>query len=353
MSLVIKSLIIRLKKLHKFLFPYFLISLFLYFLISCGESEKTPAGSDRYPASITLQINELTEHINNDRTNANLFHERGKLYFKQNNIDQALTDIKVAIKIDSIQAPFYYTLSTIHLANSNAYKSKEALEKCISLNPEHIDALLKIAELYLYSRQYKESREYINRALKVDKHNAKAYFINGMSFLEMGDTTRAIYNFQTTVEQNPDHYNAYMQLGLLFYAKNNKLAIDYLNNALNISPKSIEALYAKAMFYQNNNDTTAAINTYAIILEIDPNYAFAHYNLGYIHYDYLNEYEIALGHFNNAIQSDTTYAEAYYMRGLCYEALGNNTKAVADYKTTLNLKENYELAIQGLNRILD
>ena len=341
------------KELHKFLFTYILVLLFSCFVISCGEGENTSVGSDRYPASTIRQINELTEQINNDRTNANLFLERGKLYFKQNNIDQALTDLKVAIKIDSFQAPFYYTLSTIYFANGNAYKSKEALEKCISLNPEHIDALLRIAELYLYFGQHEKLREYINQLLKVDKFNAKAYFINGMSLLEMGDTARAIYNFQTTVEQDPNHYQGYMQLGLLFYKKEDKLAIDYLNNALNINPKSIEAHYAKAMFYQQNDETTAAINTYAIILEIDPNYAFAHYNLGYIHYEYLNEHELALGHFNNAIQCSTEYAEAYYMRGLCYEALGNNTKAVADYKTTLELKENYELAIQGLNRILD
>lgn len=337
--------------INRFFLPYFFISLFPYFFISCGETEIT--GNPDTSSSINESIQQLTEQINKDRTNANLFHERGKLYFRQNNIEQALTDLKVAIKIDEGQAPFYYTLSTIYFAKGDVYESKEALDKCLYFNPEHIDALLSTAEFYLYSGQYEMLREYVYRALKVDKHNAKAYFINGIAFLEMGDTARSIENFQITVEYDPNHYQAYMQLGLLFYAKNNKLAIDYLNNALKISPESIEALYAKAMFYQNNKDMPAAINTYTAILEIDSNYAFAHYNLGYINYEYLNQYEPALSHFNNAIQSDTAYAEAYYMRGLCYEALGNNTKAVADYKRTLVLKENYDLAIKGLNRIND
>ncbi|MFH1321709.1 MAG: tetratricopeptide repeat protein, partial [Bacteroidota bacterium] len=318
-------------------------SLSILILVSCAESENPSITGnetsdinnqilqDKQPTTPDQQIDCLTQQINKDRTDANLFHERGKLYYERNYLDQALTDVKVAIRIDSTQSCFYYTLSDIYFTSGNANKYKEALEKCILLEPKHVEALLKLAELHLITRQYKKTIEIVNTVLGIDKHNAKAYFILGTNFKETGDSARAISSFQTAVEKDPDHYHAYVELGLLFYKKKNKLAIDYLNNALNLNPHSIEAHYAKAMFYQENNEIDKAVDTYATILQIDPNYKFAHYNLGFIHSKYLEEYKTAALHFDNAIKCDSTYAEAYYMRGLCMENLGDIAMAREDY----------------------
>ena len=133
--------------------------------------------------------------------------------------------------------------------------------------------------------------------------------------------------------------------------KKERIAADYLRNALNIKPDSKEALYLLGMFYQENGQYEKAIDTYAILGKLDTTYRNAPYNTGYIYLVYLNDYKKAIVYFSQAIQRDPEYAEAFYNRGYAYELSGKYQEAYADYKMTLKLKDNYEKAIEGLNRI--
>jgi tetratricopeptide (TPR) repeat protein len=167
----------------------------------------------------------------------------------------------------------------------------------------------------------------------------------------MIDTAKAVASFQKAVEQDPEYYHAYIQLGILYATKNSPLAVDYYNNALKKNPNSIEARYGLGMFYQENEEYNKAIIEYDSILRIDPKYKQAHYNLGYIHLVYLKVYNQAVKHFTAAIECDAKYAEAYYNRGYSYELMGDIMNAKTDYTKALELRSNYEKAITGLNRV--
>src|SRR6185369_1058886 len=147
---------------------------------------------------------------------------------------------------------------------------------------KNVDAMLKLAELYFYVKKYDKSIEYINMALKINKYNAKAYFMKGMNYKEIKDTAKAISSMQTAVEQDQTYYNAYMQLGILNAAQKNPLAVQYYKNALRIQPNSTEAWYDIGKYYQDVMDWTQASEAYATLLKIDPKYKNAFYNLGVI-----------------------------------------------------------------------
>ena len=80
-----------------------------------------------------------------------------------------------------------------------------------------------------------------------------------MIFKEVGDTAKAVSSFQTAVENNPDYYEAYLQLGMLYYSILDPLALNYLDNAINLNPKSVIGLYTKAMYFQKTDDIDMAI----------------------------------------------------------------------------------------------
>lgn len=62
--------------------------------------------------------------------------------------------------------------------------------------------------------------------------------------------------------------------------------------------------------------------------------ARAHTDLGAAYYQQ-NKLEIALGEFNHAVQIDPTYAQAYNGLGLVYAALGEDAKADANFKKSV------------------
>jgi Flp pilus assembly protein TadD len=63
------------------------------------------------------------------------------------------------------------------------------------------------------------------------------------------------------------------------------------------------------------------------------------------------KYEEAVVFFTKAIEQDTTYVEAVYNRGYCFEQLKQYDNARQDYMYSLQLANNYALSIAGLNRL--
>jgi|AntAceMinimDraft_17_1070374.scaffolds.fasta_scaffold04079_2 tetratricopeptide (TPR) repeat protein len=325
--------------------------------VSVTKTDSIYDNTEMNTAQVSEQIiTELNKKINKAPKNANLYNERSKLFINKGQINNALKDIKKALEIDSTNALFYCTLSDIYFEMGKIQNCIGSLKKAISLNNSHrinIDVLLKLAKLELYQKEYFKALEYINGALNTDMLNPRAYFLKGFTYKEMGDTAKAISNLQTAVEQNPEYYDAYMQLGLLFSAKKDKLSEAYFKNALKIKPVSIEALYALGMFYQEDEppQIDKAVETYSKIIETDPDNKKAHYNIGYLNLVFLKHYYEAINNFTNAIQNDSNYFQAYYNRGYCYELLKDYENAKTDYKKALKIKVNFPKAIQGLNRV--
>lgn len=330
------------------LFCALLVSL----LISCKPKKEGPAAEEKKDTSaVEARLSELNQLIAGNPDNDSLLHQRALLLISMKRFDEAHRDMQKAVSLDSSKASYFLTLSDIYFAGNRITYAQKALIKASELEPQNLKAHSKLAEIYFLLRKYNESLEQTSQMLKIAPGNALAYFIRGMCYKETGDTNRALSAFQSAIENDRDYYNAYMQAGILLQVKNNPLCMEYFNNALRIKPESEEALYGRAMFLQENGDYDRAIQDYTQILKINPRNKNAHYNLGYVHYTYLKVYSQAIKHYDDAIAADPNYAEAYYSRGLCYEAVGNIDAAIADYQKSLQLKPGYELPQLGLKRI--
>ncbi|MCB0430897.1 MAG: tetratricopeptide repeat protein [Flavobacteriales bacterium] len=293
----------------------------------------------------------LNRKILDNPNDASLYYQRSKMQAESGLYEAAIKDIDRSLKLDSTKADVYFTAGEAYFHINQTRQSRDAFEKCVRLKPDHVEALLKLAELYLYVKGYPKSVEYADQVLKIDKHQSKAYMLKGLDFKMLGDTAKAISSFQTAVEQNPDYYDAYMQLGLLSGIQHNPLAIDYYDNALRLDPVSIEAMYGKAMFYQQNGHVNQALEVYNQILTQDSRHLQTHYNLGYIYANEFKKYALAKGFFEDALKVDSTYLKAEYMIGYCDEMLGFDDKAVEIYSAVLKKDATFQLATDGLRRL--
>lgn len=332
---------------------YFLVLFGVLLFIGCGSQKKESPVTE--PDSVTdpviAKLDKLNKDIKEDQDNPDLYHERAKFYLGNNEFNEALKDIVTALEIDSGYADYYVTLSDVHLAMGKLQKTVVALEKAINLDAEQTDAYLKLAEMSIVIRDYKKAVEYIDQALQVDELLAKAYFLRGLVMLENGDTVRGIRNFQKSVDVEQEYFDAHFQLGVLYAEKKNNLAIDYFNNALNIDPLNIDALYYLGMFYQETGEYDKAILKYNSLLDKNPEFYLAYFNIGYIHLVYMKDFETSIDYFSKAIEVNEAYVEAFYNRGFAYEMLKDVDRSRADYKKTLELHPNYDKAVAGLNRI--
>lgn len=83
-----------------------------------------------------------------------------------------------------------------------------------------------------------------------------------------------------------------------------------------------------------------AIATYERVLELDPDHAAAHINLGTLYYN-RQDYVAAEQHYRRAIKIDPRYALAYFDLGNVLDETGRVTEAVETYKAALQLAPTY------------
>ena len=325
------------------------VLLFSLFLFSCNGQNKTTTERKVVPKANSIE--ELNQKIENDPENAIHLAQRAKMYQEANQMNQAIADIQTALNKDPNNIDYYLRLSDYYLATGQLKNAMGVLKKVLTLDQKNTEALLKMGEINLMVRKYKDVFTYANAVLEHDPYNAKAFFMRGYTYKEVADTARAIENFMECVKYDPNHYNANVELALIYSNKRDALAIDYFKNAIAIDSINEIAYYNLGMFYQNNDYLNEALEIYRTLIKVKPKFPYSYYNTGYIYMELLKVPDEAIPFFTQAIQINPNYYEAYFNRGLCYEILGDLYKAKDDYLIALKLHTNYEKAILGLNRI--
>lgn len=336
---------------------FFLGFTFLVLLVtSCKTNSTTDTENQQRADSLlaiinTPELKTVNAQIIENHNDAGLYNERAKIYLSHKQLIDAINDAKRSIRLDSNKAEFYITEADVFFAANETKNCKDVLEKVAVKFPTNTEGLLKLGELYYFVKQYENAFTKINQALKINENSAKAYFLKGEIYKEMGDTSKSVSSYETAIEQDNKHYNAFFNLGLIYSAHQNPIAFEYYDNALSVKPNSIEVLYAKAKLLQDLKKIPEAIALYEALLKIDASHASSLYNLGAIELEQHKDANKAMSYFAKAIEVKPKYAEAYFARGVCYQELKDNNNAKADFNMCLQLKPNFQPAVEALNDI--
>jgi tetratricopeptide (TPR) repeat protein len=337
-----------------FLFYFAAVKAIALFLLSgLWISCSTPSGTsitseDADTITQLVKINNLLRSAPNDSV---LYRRRAEIHLSQGDWREALFDLDHVLQIDSTRGDIYVKKADILMAQKEFGRAKIMLDEAIYKLPAYVPMLLKASEIWLLAGNLEECINWANSALGFDPNNAQGYYLKGMAYRDLKDTVKAVSNLQTSIEQDPKHYEAAMQLGRLFERAKHPRAEAYYNLAVTSRPESLDARYAFGMFLQANGKPEKALEQYDAILQLDSGYVQAFYNKGYIILLHLERADSAHFYFDKAAQMAPQYADAVYMRGYCMELLGRVSEAVLDYREALRLVPHHDLAARGLNRL--
>jgi tetratricopeptide (TPR) repeat protein len=106
-------------------------------------------------------------------------------------------------------------------------------------------------------------------------------------------------------------------------------------------PADVAGLFAQGIALEEDPNTQAqAIAAYQRVLELDPEHAAAHINLGTLHYN-RQDYTLSEKHYRAAIEIDPRYALAYFDLGNVLDETGRVAAAIQAYNTALQLAPTY------------
>jgi protein O-mannosyl-transferase len=158
--------------------------------------------------------------------------------------------------------------------------------------------------------------------------------------------------YRTTIEQNPDCWLAYNNLGLVLAEKGKfKEAIQLYERSLALKPDYDLACNNLGIALIACGQPEKGIEQFKRALEINPNDVRAHVNLGMALY-HQGQIGKAVDHYQRAIELNPNSAEAHEYLGVALAGQGNLDEAIVHFQKAVSVKPDWEDARRDLNTAL-
>ena len=215
----------------------------------------------------------------------------------------------------------------------------------------------KSGEIYLYFEDFNHAIDLLNLSLDLDGTDFHTFILLGYCYSSLNDIENAIINFKKSIDINADNEEAYLQLGNLFFSKQDSTAIIYYQHVISINPENRNAHYNLGLtyhsmgyeYFSNAQDAYHAI----IDLGIEDNiYVDAVHNLGFMFLEDLKDYRNAINYFVEAIRVNPLHYQSLCRLAICYQSLGDVINAEKYYKESLEINPEYDIAKENLEQLL-
>ena len=316
------------------------------FFFSCAQE-----ASNEKESAVELSSNDsLRRVLKNDSTDARALARLALLELQERDLKKSQLAANKAIRLDSNDTYVLESFGDVFFVLNQTRKSRDVWTRCAEIDENNVGCRLKLAELYFAVRNYKPALDWLNEVLLIEGRNANALFLKGNVFKEMGDTANAIKFIQSAIDADPAYFDAYEQLGVVYAAKDDSLAVVYYKKAIELRPNEPNTYYNLGVCHQEREEWNRALEAYAAAVQIAPSHYNSHYNMGYINV-LLSSWNQGAVHFTDALNVKQDFYQALYGRAYCLEMMGDVRRAKADYEAALNMKVDYQPAKEGLARV--
>ncbi|MDP6651616.1 MAG: tetratricopeptide repeat protein, partial [Gammaproteobacteria bacterium] len=191
-----------------------------------------------------------------------------------------------------------------------------------------------------------------NHAIGIDPNHAEAYSNLGILLKQKGDLGAAIESYTRAIEIKPDYAEAHSNLGNALLDKGNPTAaISSYNWAISFKPDYVDAHYNLGNALKETGDLTRAIESYNRAIGIKPGYAKTHYNLGNTLLE-AGDLTGAIESYNRAIEIKPDHVDAYYNRGIVQQESRDLTSAIESYQRAIEIQPDHSEAHNNLGSAL-
>jgi len=144
------------------------------------------------------------------------------------------------------------------------------VKKKLEGNPNDVDALYHLADLYDRNAQYVEAIDTYKKIVKLKPDMGYAYFKMGTAYDRLNRPAEAVNAFKTTIKLMPKYAVAYNNLGVA-YGNLEKFndEITALKKAISLRPNYSSARYNLGMTYLKKGDKKSAMQEYESLKRFD------------------------------------------------------------------------------------
>lgn len=265
-----------------------------------------------------------------------------------------------------------------HIQSNQIHDAITCYKKLLGIDPNNIDGLLGLGNLYQSKKQYSDAVIYFKKLVELLPDNAITYYNLGVLYYDSHDYQHAKQCYKKAIYIDREFSLAHNNLGMIYESENKvEKAIKHYQQAVNLSPDYIEPVYNLGHLYQSINTINRAIDYYTLVLDKQQSHILAHNNLSIIYelngdldkcHQHLNTaltinpnftdalcnkatLQFKQGYFNdsmtllqNIIAHSPNCSEAYYKIAVNYDIAGLVDKACENYEKTIEIQPEHLLA---------
>src|SRR5437867_3825181 len=197
--------------------------------------------------------------------------EKGKAYYAQANYDKAKVELKNVLQIDPKSPDAYYMIGLIEEEQQNWQRAFGSYRKTVELNPDHIEAKVKLGRLYLLSGALREAEDIMTEVLAKQPGDPGGRFLKAAVLVRKGEAASAIREASEVVAANPGQSDAISLLaGLYTRQGDDARAEQVLERGVKANPKSIPLRIDLAAVSARRNKLDQAEKAYLEVVAIEP-----------------------------------------------------------------------------------
>lgn len=286
------------------------------------------------------------EKKKNEQKNFEIFKYDGLRAQRMGRPDYAVKCFKEALAIEEDFETMGY-LSHLYIQMEEIEKARELLEKMVDMEPHVVSTYLTLANVCYMQEDYPAMEKAANKAIGIEEGNAAAYFLLGKARQGQHDSLMTIAHLTKAITLKDDFIEArLMRAEALLKMKQYNETMEDVNAILAQNPDEETAILLRGKVKEATGHTEEAEADYRLVTEINPFNEQAYLCLGVLYIN-LKKLQVAIELFDEAIELNPRFADAYKERGRA--KLLNNDKegSVEDMKKALELNPKEEAHLNG------
>jgi len=194
---------------------------------------------------LDVQSIDIIKQDNPEAVDTVIIFNAGLAAYNAENYEKAIKYYEEAAKYDYNGARTYSLIANAYQMNKDTLSALQALQEGFKKYPDDNTILTSMIQIYLDLDKTEEAMKYLNMAIEQDPANATYHFAQGTLYEKMEKVDKAIQAYKTAIKNDEKFFNAYYNLGALYYNEGVK-QIEVANSIPTSENERYTAALAKA-----------------------------------------------------------------------------------------------------------
>lgn len=274
--------------------------------------------------------------------NVVFFHSQRALYYEELGwLDKAIEEYDFLIKLEFTNPDHYINRGMVYFDKDEYIKAKLDLNRALKYDPQNFKAYYFLSLIAAQENKFDKEVEYLTKAIKLKGDDPDLYFERGLTYQILENYNAALADIDKAISMNhdePDYYSA--KAMVLFHGKGLEgEAFRILNKALALDPENINAYYDIAALFAARDDQKSldsALTIYSWILSKDSAHTDVYYDRAILR-EHMGDKIGAIKDLDRVIELEPRMPEAYYVKGHIYFDSEDYEAAILQYEKAISV----------------